>query len=285
MQIREITQEDAPECGRILYEAFAGIAGRHNFPYDFPDVGSAEGFAEMAIGSPDIYGVAAEIDGKFVGSNFLWEHDDIKGVGPITVDPSVQAKGAGRKLMEAVIERGKDAPGIRLVQAAYNSASMSLYTRLGFDIVDPLVIVEGKPANVRRRETVVRQMEEGDLEACGEIGRSVTGFTRKRELASFLGAFPSVVAERDARIVGYMSAPGSWHLNHSVAETDSDLEDLIAGAGELTGEPVRFLLPTRRSDLFRWCLNAGLKVVMPLSLMVMGEYSKPKGAYTPSVLY
>lgn len=285
MHFREITQDDAPECGRILYEAFAGISGRHGFPEDFPDRESAAGFAQMAIQSPDIYGVAAEIDGKFVGSNFLWEHDDIAGVGPITVDPSIQAKGIGRKLMEAVIERGAGKAGIRLCQAAYNSTSMSLYTDLGFDIVEPLVILEGEPKADCRPDTVVRPLEESDIEACGELCRIVTGHSRKNELASFLGAFPAVVAEREGRIVGYMSAPVSWQLNHSVAETEEDLKDLIAGAGEIAGGTVRFLLPTRRSDLFRFCLRAGMRVVMPLSLMVLGDYREPTGAYTPSVLY
>jgi len=46
-----------------------------------------------------------------------------------------------------------------------------------------------------------------------------------------------------------------------------------------------FLLPTRQSDLFRWCLQKGLKVMKPLTLMSMGEYREPAGAFYPSVGY
>ena len=39
--------------------------------------------------------------------------------------------------MEAVIERGEGAPGIRLLQDAFHMRSLSLYTSLGFDVKEP----------------------------------------------------------------------------------------------------------------------------------------------------
>jgi len=285
MNIRETNEQDVAECGRIMYDAFAGISDKHNFPHDFPSQEVAIGFAEMVIGHPQIYGVAAEIDGKFVGSNFLWEFDDIAAVGPITVDPGVQAGGVGRKLMEAVIERGKDARGIRLCQAAYNSASMSLYTTLGFDLVEPLVIMEGAPKGSVSEGTVVRRMEESDLDACGDLHERTHGVSRRNELGFVSSFSPSVVAERDGRITGYMAAPGSWQLNHAVGETVEDLTDLIVGAAEYTDGKVSLLMPTRQSELFRAGLRSGMRVVMPLSLMVIGDYREPSLPYIPSVLY
>src|SRR5688572_5698955 len=114
--LRPIEQRDAEECGRIIYEAFRGISGRHGFRPDFPSVEAATGFACHFIADPAVYGVAAEVGGRLVGSNFITEWDAIRGVGPITVDPQSQARGAGRRLMEAVIERGRGAAGVRLVQ-------------------------------------------------------------------------------------------------------------------------------------------------------------------------
>src|SRR3954467_11484751 len=43
--IREVSETDAPECGRIIYEAFASIAAEHNFLADFPSVEIATGLA------------------------------------------------------------------------------------------------------------------------------------------------------------------------------------------------------------------------------------------------
>jgi hypothetical protein len=45
------------------------------------------------------------------------------------------------------------------------------------------------------------------------------------------------------------------------------------------------LPPTRNTDLFRWRLGKGLKVVQPLTLMGRGLYSAPNGAFPPSILY
>jgi hypothetical protein len=37
--------------------------------------------------------------------------------------------------------------------------------------------------------------------------------------------------------------------------------------------------------LFRWCLDNGLRVVEPMTLMSVGLYNEPVGAFFPSVLY
>jgi hypothetical protein len=46
-----------------------------------------------------------------------------------------------------------------------------------------------------------------------------------------------------------------------------------------------FIVPTRNGELMRWCLNNALKIVQPMTLMTIGLYNEPAGAYLPSVLY
>src|SRR5262245_14735373 len=36
LELRRGVATDAKECGRIVFEAFKGIATRHNFPQEFP---------------------------------------------------------------------------------------------------------------------------------------------------------------------------------------------------------------------------------------------------------
>src|SRR5688572_20683884 len=120
--LREITPADAEASARIVYEAFAAIHDRHAFARDFPTPESAEGLVRAFIANPGIWGIVAERDGRVVGSNFLDERGTIAGLGPITVDPEEQARGVGRRLMEAALERGAAAPGVRLLQDAFNTA-------------------------------------------------------------------------------------------------------------------------------------------------------------------
>src|SRR6266446_6328156 len=121
--LRRARTEDAATCGRIVYEAFRKIATEHNFPPDFPNVETATQILSMMFSHPRFYGVVAETDGKIVGSNCLDERNAIAGVGPITVDPAVQNRAIGRRLMDAVHERAasKNFAGVRLIQAGFHT--------------------------------------------------------------------------------------------------------------------------------------------------------------------
>ncbi len=58
---------------------------------------------------------------------------------------------------------------------------------------------------------------------------------------------------------------------------------LIGAAPQFFGPG--FLLPTRNYQLFSWCLANGLRLVQQMTLMSIGLYNEPAGAYLPSVVY
>lgn len=169
LQLRPAAPADAEACGRIIYEAFGGIAQQRNFPPDFPSVEMATGLAHAMTANPAVFGVVAESGGKIVGSNFLDQRDAIAGVGPITVDPNHQGGGVGRRLMQAVLDRGRDAVGIRLVQEPFNTVSLSLYASLGFEVKEPLALIRGKPTGDVSSLREGRPMQESDLPACADL--------------------------------------------------------------------------------------------------------------------
>jgi hypothetical protein len=68
-----------------------------------------------------------------------------------------------------------------------------------------------------------------------------------------------------------------------VAETNEDLQALIAAAPAFVGPGI--LVPTRNAALMRWCLNHGLRIQYPATLMSMGLYHPEQGAFLPSILY
>src|SRR3954453_18970660 len=132
----------------------------------------------------DIHAIIAERDGRVAGSNFLWEGDTVAGVGPITVDADVQNKAIGRQLMEAVLERARQQgiSAVRLVQAAYHSRSLSLYTKLGFVVREPLALLQGEPLWPMDEPRVVPASAEVDLDAANNLCRRVHGHDRANAL-------------------------------------------------------------------------------------------------------
>jgi GNAT superfamily N-acetyltransferase len=282
-QLRPGSPQDATRAGAICHSAFETIAGQHGFPPDFPDVQSAIGLMNQLLTRADVHAVVAELDGRLVGSNFLWEADAVAGVGPITIDPAFQNARIGRRLMEAVLERARDRgiDSVRLVQAAYHGRSLSLYTRLGFVAREPLSCMQGPGLGLSLEGYAVRPASADDLHAANDLYGRVHGHTRSGELSAAIEQGTARVAERDGRLTGYTTGIGFF--GHAVGETTAALQALIGAASAFAGPG--FLVPTRNAELMRWCLQHGLRIVQPMTLMTMGPYQEPKGAFLPSVLY
>jgi predicted N-acetyltransferase YhbS len=276
-------REDAQVCGAVFYEAFKLIAEQHNFPVDFPEPETAVGILTMILSREDVYSVVAEMERGIVGSNFLWESDAIAGVGPITVEPSVQNGSIGRQLMELVLDRAraKYFAGVRLVQATYHNRSLSLYTKLGFDAREPLSVMQGPALHLQLPGYAVRSASAGDLDTCNRLCFQVHGHDRRRELLDAIKQGTALVVEHGGSVTGYATVIGFF--GHAVGRTNEELKALI-GAAPVFQSP-GFLLPTRNAELFRWCLEHGLRVIYPMTLMSHGLYQEPSGAFLPSILY
>jgi len=283
IKLRPGTPADADICGRICYDAFKTISEAHGFAPDFPAPEVAIDVLRRMLANPKFYSVVAEIDGRIVGSNFLDERNRIAGVGPVTVDPAVQNRAIGRSLMDAVQERASERnfPGVRLIQAGFHTRSLSLYAKLGYDVREHLVCMQGSGLGISVEGHVVRQATKADLENCNRLCRNVHGHDRAGELKDAVAQGSAIVAEHDARITGYATVIGFF--GHAVGETNKDLKALIGAAAEFAGPG--FLLPTRNGELFRWCLTNDLRIAQPMTLMSKGLYNEPSGAFLPSILY
>jgi GNAT superfamily N-acetyltransferase len=281
--VRTATPEDSRVAGPICFNAFSAISAAHGFPCDLPHSDAAIGLLSMMFSSPGFYCVVAEHDGRVVGSNCLDERSLIRGIGPITIDPNVQNLGVGRKLMQAAMDRANErgAAGVRLVQAAFHNRSLSLYTSLGFDIREPLSCLQGQRLQQSVPGCTVRPAKPDDLTACNALSQQVHGFDRGVDLAQAIEQGTARIVERAGRITGYTT-----HLaffGHSTAETNVDLQALVASAEPFAGPGI--LVPSRNSALLRWCLANGLRIVQPMTLMSTGLYNDPAGAWLPSVLF
>jgi hypothetical protein len=216
-----------------------------------------------------------------LGSAFIDERGVIAGIGPVTVDPLAQDEGIGRALMETALARARERAGVRLVQTAYHYRSLALYAKLGFAVREPLSVVQGAPPAISVPGRGVRPAVPDDVPDCDALCVRVHGHDRSWELRDAIAAGTARVVERASGISGYATGLGyGWH---AVAETNEDLTALLASAEMFMGLGV--LVPSRNAGLLRWCLEHGMRIVQQSTLMTIGLYNEPAGAYLPSILF
>ncbi len=271
-----------PELARICHGAFAALHDRHQLPRDIPDLATAEMIVSHLAGRPDYAAVAASLDGRIVGSNFLLDAAPFAGVGPITVDPEVQSRGVGRALMQWAIDEAqrRGIAQVRLFQEAINTTSLSLYTALGFDWRASAAALTVQPAGAD--DGSIRPLSADDLERVEALSRRSYGFSRAADAAQLLAAgFPGFVRIRDGRVVAYQVAS---LFGHSGAETDDDLFALLAQAARHLPEHLRTVIcPLDPPERFRRALAEGHRTSKLLSYMSYGAFTPPPGPHFPSI--
>jgi GNAT superfamily N-acetyltransferase len=285
LELRPAVVSDAEACGRVIHAAFKDVDERYGFHSLFQSVDQATHVAKLFIDLASIHGIVAVEGGDLRGVVFLDRGDPIKSIGLIAVDPAGQRQAVGRRLMLAAIDYAGDVRGIRLVQAAFNVHAMGLYASLGFAVKEPLVAITGRPRSLPPPTATSRPITSEDLGACAALCERVHGVNRTVDLQDALALFKPVAIVREGRIVAYTYTVHAGSLAWGVAESPDDLETLLLVLGATVPAPLRFNLPTRDARLFRWCLDQGLRIDRPLTLMARGWYQDPRGSYFPSGFY
>jgi GNAT superfamily N-acetyltransferase len=276
--------EHLTELARICYRAFNTLHERHRVDANVP----SEEVGRMIIGGvlhrPDYAGTVALDNGRIVGSNFLLLADEVCGVGPITVDPAVQSRGTGRVLMQWAIDEARrrrgDRPHVRLFQEAVNTASLSLYARLGFHCRDAAALMQ--PNMTDDDDPSVRPMTAADLPDVERLSSRHYGYSRANDAAQLLKAqLPAFVRERDRRVVAYQIAT---LFGHAAGETGGDLLALVAQTARRVPPPMAVVIvPMSQSSLFRSALSAGFRVAKVLNYMSLDAFRPMSGPALPSI--
>jgi predicted N-acetyltransferase YhbS len=287
LTIRSIEQSDAEACGKIGYQAHKVISSAHGYPSEQPSIEFAVGMIKTLLASPNSWGALAEREGRILGSIFLhvFPPSPIAAIGPLTVDPSAEV-GVGRALMDTVLgqARKRHHDRVRLVQSPSHIRSFVLYTKCGFILREPLLLMQGHPIKRSRypNDRDVRVAHADDIYACNQLCISVHGFSREMELRQGIDeGVASLSIDNKGSITGY--ATGVGFFGHAVANTNEDLKALVSNAPAIIGHG--FFVPARNADIVRWLLEAGFWIGWPANLMTSGQYEEPTGPYFPSIAY
>ena len=275
-----------PERSNRAYEAHSTVAAAHNVPCEHPSEQFSIGLIGNKEKDKDARGFVAEHRGRIVGSIFVnvFPSTPVAAIGPLTVSPSAEGGHIGQKLMEAALDEAasRGLERVRLVQSPSHLRSLALYTKLGFVVREPLVLIQGAlPAVAMIAGCSVRRASLSDMPSCERICAAFHGFTRSFELRSAIEQLTANVVDRDGRLTGY--ATGIGFRGHAVAETTKDLTVLIAGAPTAPGPG--FFVPVRNGELLSWLFESGFRAKWPAMLMTKGPYREPSGVFLPSIAF
>jgi GNAT superfamily N-acetyltransferase len=219
--VRPLRERDLPTADRIMRLAFGTFLG-------VPDPASFMGDASYVrarwASDPDA-AFAAEINNELVGSNFATNWGTVGFFGPLTIRPDLWDRGAGKRLMEPVMECfekwGTKHAG--LFTFAHSQKHIGLYQKFGFyprfltSIMSKPVEPTGRASQWTRFSEASTSEQAAILDTCRELTDGIyEGLDVGREIRAVadqkLGE--TVLLWNDAKLAGLA-------VCHTGAETEA----------------------------------------------------------------
>jgi ribosomal protein S18 acetylase RimI-like enzyme len=289
--VRPLEERDADRAGDVNFVAFYDVALRHGQPPVVTSATDARSYVRHLLAFDPLGGSVAELDGEVVGMAWVHVRGPVATIGPVAVDPRVQGRGLGRRLVERCIEAaGPRVPQVRLVQESYNPVSLALYLRTGFRVVAPLlelelaadarVVAAAGPSGAR-----VRPATDADRARLVDRDSRAFGAARPQSVDLYLRRGQALVAERGSTLAGYAFGLGVGALGYlgSASAEDGEvlLELLGTLAAELHGEGtvLRTMVPATDRRLVEGLLAIGFRVFRACHYMVRGGGTAPPPNY------
>lgn len=282
ISFRPARPSDAQSIASVIYDAFHETASKHCQESDFDSPPMHRTRQRLKhLSQFDDYCVVAETEHQLVGVNFIDGHADVGAIGVLAVRPAFQGQNIGRKLMESVIEYGRNAgyKSQRLLQAAYNSKTIGLYLSLGLEVREHLVNFYGNVTGLVNPNLSIEHGTDSDVMACSEFCKKYYRSGRSREINDAAVGGNLFVARENGNIAGFTTGIG--FSGFSVASTNDVLKSLIVNQSRIERPGV--LIPATNHSMVKWCVDSGLKINQSMNLMTLGEYEKPIGRWFPSI--
>jgi GNAT superfamily N-acetyltransferase len=181
MEIRPLTEPDVPAAaaiGRTVFDAPGTVLTPRA-------LARSEGrVAHLATTDPGGAWVAVDDDGEVAGVAMALLREGVWGLSYLAVLPERQARGIGRRLLDATLAYGDGARG-RIILSSVDPKAMRRYARAGLRL-RPCVAAAGIVDRSRLPAPAPAVVVSDDVAATAEISRHVRGASHHRDVPVFL---------------------------------------------------------------------------------------------------
>jgi predicted N-acetyltransferase YhbS len=279
MEIRPLREDDIAAAQRVSDAAFGGPT-----PPTTPELQRRRGerkLRHLLATDPGGCWVAQDGEGELAGVALALRREDLWGLSLLVVRPDVQARGVGRRLLEAALAHADGARG-RIVLSSSDPKAMRRYARAGLALV-PQVAACGIVDRSRLPATDgVRPGSFDDVAATADVSRHVRGATHHLDLPSFASdGRQLLVHER-----GF--AVHEWGTPKLLAAYDDEAATALLWACLAAGGPGATVMVDFIGPGQDWAvavaLEAGLALTPDGPVFVSGDVG-PLRPYLPSGAY
>ena len=243
--------------------------------------------------------VAIDKTGKLVGFSMALIREDEWYLAFLFVDPTLQSKGLGQKLLDKAMRYGKKNGCKRwaLVTFSYNPQAIAVYTKMGMPPQRPLLTMERKRDDDKSfkklrspiKLTVTKITEEKYINRLTSLDRRARQLARPEEHFFWLADenYDTLIFHDGKKLVGYAVVNSRGMIAPVVASEPKYLVSLLAHAvewGVAQGHKFQIMfVQGEQLEVIRMLTAAGFHIDEATLLMASEQVSDPK-LYIPATL-
>jgi ribosomal protein S18 acetylase RimI-like enzyme len=243
--------------------------------------------------------VAFDRKGKMVGFTMSMIREDEWYLAFLFVDPTLQSKGLGQKLLDKAMRYGKKNKCKRwaLCTFAYNPQAIAVYTKMGMPAQRPLLTMERKRKDDEAfkklrapiKLTVTKITEEKYINRLTALDRRARQLARPEEHFFWLADenYHTLIFHDGKKLVGYAVVNSRGMIAPVVASEPKYLTSLMAYAvewGAAQGHKFQILfVQGEQLEVIRMLMAAGFHIDETTLVMASEQVSDPK-LYIPATL-
>jgi GNAT superfamily N-acetyltransferase len=222
-------------------------------------------WVEHLVGTAAENWVATDDAGRVVGWAMSTERDGVLELTHYFVEPGLQARGVGRRLLELAFPIGRGRH--RVIMATQDTRALSLYLRFGVRYVTTSVDLFRSPEPVEIASDLAFDRLDNDdvaVNAVAALEQAVLGHRRDLDIRFLLGIRPGWIASRGGTPVGFAFGARGPNSGPIAALDPADLPamlDLVERDASATGvEDLYFSVPLVNSIAVEHLLGRGFRI-------------------------